>query len=81
MAMKISEEELLERLRRAYEMEEVMAGLLTALAAPHVLTSNIPERDRLKVHKMLTIIHADTLEHQKIVSGMIKRLTGGSRGV
>ena len=79
--MKISKEELLDRLKRAYEMEEVMAGLLTDLAGPHVLTSKIPEQERQKVHKMLAIIHADTLEHQKLVSRMIKRLSGGPRGV
>jgi hypothetical protein len=79
--MKIAKEELLDRLRRAYEMEEVMAGLLTDLAGPHVLTSKIPEQDRQKVHKMLCIIHTDTLEHQKVVSSLIRRLSGGSLGV
>ncbi len=79
--MKIAKAELLDKLKRAYEMEEVMAGLLTDLAGPHVLTSKIPVQDRQKVHKMLAVIHADTLEHQKIVSGMIKNLSGGSLGV
>ena len=79
--MKIGKKALLEQLKRAYEMEEVMAGLLTDLAGPHVLTSKIPEQDRRKVHKMLAVIHADTLEHQKIVFGMIQDLTGRTRGV
>ena len=79
--MKIGKEELLDRLKRAYEMEEVMADLLTALAMPHVLTSKIPEQNRQKVHKMLAIIHADTLKHKKIVSGMIKNLSGEFRGI
>ena len=79
--MKIGKEELLDRLKRAYEMEEVMAGLLTELAGPHVLTSKIPAQDRQKVQKMFTIIHADTLRHQKVVSSMIRRLSGGSFGV
>ena len=79
--MKIGKEELLDRLKRAYEMEEVMTDLLTDLTGPHVLTSKIPEQDRQKVHKMLSIIHTDTLGHQKVVSSMIKRLSGGSLGV
>jgi len=78
--MKIGKEELLEKLKKAYEMEEVMANLLTALAMPHVFTSKIHEQDRQKVHKMLAIIHADTLKHKKIVSGMMKNLSGGSFG-
>jgi len=79
--VKIAKAELLDKLRSAYEMEEVMAGLLTDLAGPHVLTSKIPEQDRQKVQKMLAIIHTDTLGHQKVVSSMIKRLSEESRGV
>jgi len=78
--MKITETELLDKLQQAYEMEEVMADLLTELAGSHVLTSKIPEQDRRKVHKMLSMIHADTLQHQKIVVGMIDDLSGGSLG-
>lgn len=79
--MRIAKAELLDKLRRAYEMEEVMAGLLTDLAGPHVLTSKIQDQDRQKVHKMLSIIHTDTLGHQKAVSTMIQRLSEGSLGV
>jgi hypothetical protein len=78
--VKITKTELLDKLQQAYEMEEVMADLLTELAGPHVLASKIPEQDRQKVHKMLAVIHADTLKHQKIVSGMINDLSGGSLG-
>ena len=74
--MKISKTELLDKLRRGYEMEEVMAGLLTDLVAPHVLTSDIPEKKRQKIRDMIAIIHADTLEHQKVVSGMVQHLSG-----
>ena len=73
--MKIPKEELVGRLRRAYEMEEVMADLLTSLAMPHVLTSKISEHNRKKVQKMLSLIHADTLVHQELVSGMIRHLS------
>jgi len=78
--MKISREALLEKLRTAYEMEEVMADLLTRLAMPHILTSKIPTRDRRKVREMLAIIRKDTLKHRKIVASMIKRVSGGFRG-
>lgn len=73
--MTISKIELLDKLRRAYEMEEVMAGLLTDLVAPHVLTTDVPEEKRQKIQKMFALIHEDTLEHQKIVSGMIQHLS------
>ena len=79
--MKISREQLLDRLKRAYEMEEVMVGLLTDLAGPHVLTSKIQEQDRRKVHKMLAMIHADTLRHKKIVAKMMENVSEGSLGV
>ena len=79
--MEIAKAELLGKLKSAYEMEEVMADLLTALALPNVLTGQIPEPDRQKVHKMLALIRRDTLEHKKIVSGMIEDLSGGSLGV
>lgn len=79
--MKIDKEALLDSLKKAYEMEEVMAGLLTELAGPHVLISSIPEKDKQKVRRMLSIIHADTLEHKKIVTGMIKNLSEASFGI
>lgn len=79
--MKITKEELLDKLKRAYEMEEVMAGLLADLAVPRALILKIQDRDRKKVYRLLSLIHADTLEHQKIVSGIIRDLSGGSHGV
>jgi hypothetical protein len=77
----MNDKQVLDLLKKAYEMEEVMAALLSALAAPHVLTSEIPEPDRRKIHKMFSIIHTDTLEHQKVVSSMMRRFSGGSLGV
>ncbi len=78
--MKITRAELLDKLQRAFEIEEVMVGFLTDLAGPHALASKIPEPDRQKVHKMLAIIHADTLDHRKIVAGMIEDLSEKPRG-
>jgi hypothetical protein len=79
--MKINKRELLDRLKSAHEMEEVMAGLLTDLAGTHVLIRKISVQDRRKVRHMLSVIHADTLEHKKIVKKMIKNLSGASFGV
>ena len=79
--MKLRKKEWLDKLKRAYEMEEVMAALLTDLAMPHVLTSKSPEQERQKVRKMLALIRADTLEHKKIVAEMIRTISGGSFGV
>ncbi len=79
--MKIGSKELLEQLKGAYEIEEVMAGLLTHLAKPHVLASKVPAQDRQKIRRMLSVVHSDTLRHKKIVAGMIRYLSGGSFGV
>jgi hypothetical protein len=77
----MNNKQVLDLLKKAYEMEEVMAALLTDLAGPHALTRKIPEQERQKVHRMLSTIHTDTLEHQKVVFGMIKRFSEGSLGV
>ncbi|OGX10999.1 MAG: hypothetical protein A2351_04075 [Omnitrophica bacterium RIFOXYB12_FULL_50_7] len=73
--MKIAKEELLDKLRRASEMEEVMAGVLTDLVSPHVLMSEVSEEKRQKIRSLIAVIHADTLEHQKIVLGLLKNLS------
>ena len=78
--MKISKEELLDKLRRAYEMEEVMAADLMELAKPYVLKEGVPEEKRNKAHAVISIIQSDTLEHRKIVHELIQRVSGGAYG-
>lgn len=78
--MKISKKELLDKLRRAYEMEEVMAADLMELARPYVLREGVPEEKRKKVHAVISIIQSDTLEHRKIVHELIQKVSGGPDG-
>ena len=56
--MEIAKEELLDKLRRAYEMEEVMAADLLDLALPHILPKNVSEEKRSKVHS-LTVLYGN----------------------
>ncbi len=78
--MEIAKEELLDKLRRAYEMEEVMAADLLDLALPHILPKNVSEEKRSKVHAVISVIRKDTLEHRKIVHGLIQKVSKGMHG-
>ena len=76
--MKITKPELLDKLRRAYEMEEVMAADLLELARPYALKEDVPEEKRNKVQVVLSIIQSDTLEHRKIVYDLIQKISEGT---
>ena len=78
--MKIGKEELLDKLRRAYEMEEVMAADLMELASPYVLKKDVPEEKREKVQAVISMIRSDTLEHREIVRELIQKVSGGTYG-
>ena len=78
--MKITRAELLDRLKRAYEMEEVMAGSLIELAEPHVLKGDIPTELRGRALSIVTEIKNDTLRHRDTVLGIIAKLEGSSHG-
>ena len=78
--MKIAKTELLDKLRRAYEMEEVMAADLMDLAKPYVLKEDVPEEKRGKVQAIISVIHSDTLEHRKIVHDLIQKVSEDTYG-
>jgi hypothetical protein len=78
--MKITKAELLDKLRRAYEMEEVMAADLLELAKPYILKEDVPQEKRSKVEVVISIIHSDTLEHRKIVHDLIEKVSEGAYG-
>ena len=78
--VKISKTELLDKLRRAYEMEEVMAADLTSLAKTCALKEDVPDVKRTRVLAVLSIIQSDTLEHRKIVHDLIQKVAGGTYG-
>jgi hypothetical protein len=60
--------ELLDKLNRAYVMEEEMAGMLIDLCQPASLPIDLPEETRKYLGRILSIIKTDTLRHKKIVS-------------
>jgi hypothetical protein len=64
----MNEGELLDKLNRAYVMEEEMAGMLIELCQPATLPEDLPEETRNRLEHILSIIKTDTLRHKKIVS-------------
>ncbi|MEI7750548.1 MAG: hypothetical protein WCJ71_00530 [Candidatus Omnitrophota bacterium] len=76
--MKIAKEELLDKLRRAYEMEEVMAADLMDLAQACVVQDDVPEEKRNKIQAVISIIKSDTLEHRTIVHDLIQKISEGT---
>ena len=67
-------EELLDKLDRAYIMEEQMTSLLIDLCQPEVLPSDLPEGARKRIESILSSIKADTLRHKKIVLEVKEKL-------
>ncbi len=73
--MPMTREELLDRLRRAYEMEEVMVPALVGLIDGHTLYEGIPSEKKTKVLGTISILKKDTLEHRKIIADLIQRIS------
>ena len=72
--MIIDKNEFIDRLTRAYEMEEDMAGALIDLCEPSVLPTEISNDLRERLRKILLGIKADTLRHKTIVEGILENL-------
>lgn len=64
----MNKSELLDKLNRAYIMEEEMADMLIDLCQPASLPEDLPEDTRKHIERILSIIKKDTLRHKKIVS-------------
>ncbi len=64
----MNKEELLDKLKRAYIMEEEMASTLIDLCHPKSLPDDLSEGARKRIEDILLGIKADTLRHKKIVS-------------
>lgn len=58
-------------LKRAYEMEERMAGVLIDLCEPAMAEDSISDPDVMKIRKLLLEIQKDTLRHKEIVRNML----------
>lgn len=68
-------EELLDKLNRAYIMEEEMADMFIDLCHPKSLPDDLPEEARKRIEDTLLNIKADTLRHKKIVSEIRESLS------
>lgn len=64
-------EELVDKLRRAYEMEEVMVGMLFDVIHKILPVPGLSEEKQKKVAELLATIQQDTLSHKKVVSELI----------
>lgn len=62
--------EILDKLNRAYEMEEAMSGILIDLCQPEALSEELSEKDRKRIGQILFVIKEDTLQHKEIVLGI-----------
>ncbi len=78
--MEIGKAELLDKLKRAYEMEEVMASALLELADEPILGDDVAQEEKNRISGVISTIKNDTLEHRKIVSDLIKRVSEGTYG-
>ncbi|MFA5272494.1 MAG: hypothetical protein WC412_09200 [Candidatus Omnitrophota bacterium] len=69
------DKEFLDKLNRAFEMEEEMVSKLIELCQQESLSAILCGKDRQFVEKTLSIIRYDTLRHKKIVSGIKEGLS------
>lgn len=67
-------EELLDKLTRASEMEEDMAGVLIALCNEKEMPTDIPVESRKRIAGILAAIKNDTLRHKDIVFYVMERI-------
>jgi hypothetical protein len=67
--------EFLDKLKRAYTMEEEMAGNLIDLCHPGSLPEDLPKETLKRIEGILLSIKSDTLRHKKIVTEIIEGKT------
>ncbi len=68
--------DFIDKLRRAEQMEEEMAGQLVSLCHPEALSDSIPADSRTRIKSCLETIRLDTQRHARIVSEMISQISG-----
>ncbi len=66
--------EFLDKLERAYQMEEEMAGVLIDLCQTASFPDDIPLDVQKRVHGILLSIKADTLRHRDVVAEAKRRV-------
>ncbi|MEI6832312.1 MAG: hypothetical protein WCK61_06375 [Candidatus Omnitrophota bacterium] len=67
--------ELLDKLNRAYIMEEQMTSLLIDLCQPVVLPDDLTENVHKRIEDVLHSIKADTMRHKKIILAIKNKLS------
>ena len=75
--MDSSKDSFFDDLKRAYEMEERMAGVLIDLCEPAMVESDSSDPKMKKIRSILLQIQKDTLRHKEIVQNMLSELTEG----
>ena len=70
----MDKEELLDRLRRAYEMEEKMVVSLIDLLQPELFSEDIDPKKSKQIQNIILSIKKDSSRHESIVGKMIKEL-------
>lgn len=68
--------DFIDKLRRAEQMEEEMAGRLVVLCHPEALAESISADSRTRIKSCLETIRLDTQRHARIVSEMISQMSG-----
>ena len=69
--MDSSKDSFFDDLKRAYEMEERMAGVLIDLCEPAMVESDSSDPKMKKIRSILLQIQKDTLRHKEIVQNML----------
>lgn len=64
-------------LKRAYEMEERMAGVLIDLCEPAMVEGDSRDPKIKEIRRILLEIQKDTLGHKEIIQKMLAELTEG----
>ena len=64
-------------LKRAYEMEERMAGVLIDLCEPAMAEGDNLDLRMKTIRRILLGIQKDTLRHKEIIQNMLAELTEG----
>ncbi len=72
--MAISKEELVDKLKRAYEMEEIMADILIGLCQFEEGSDNLPDEVRRKIHQTMLVIQKQTWKHRDIDAELLRQI-------
>lgn len=65
---------IIDRLRRAYEMEEQMAEVLFGMLQTEANSDELSSEQKAKVMRILRVLNEDTLRHKTVVESILKRL-------